>query len=268
MKYSGSAMVKKKTCITLAENRRTVYTLIRIPRGSYIDRHPERYVIPYGSHKSSSFVYSLFSFFFRSPLLYRLFVFYVAVAVVVVLRFLYLLLGGGFLSFISVLHPQCAACEPASLRIIFCFPFLAFLFLCLPFFVSLVLSSPFQVRFRFYSSTSILLPSRLFFFVPVGITIYHAVSSVSFTAYHTYNFPTCGHLNSFAVVRGTRFVSASTPVIQQYRVDRSTVLFIDNNVLLLRQCSSTFHSTSVIGACPVTTDCLVVAIISCCENHT
>ena len=71
---------------------------------------------------SVCFLYRLLHFFFRFPAL----------------------LGGGFCSFASVLHPPRAACEPASLRIplVYClFYFLAFLsFTCfifllfLPFF--------------------------------------------------------------------------------------------------------------------------------------
>ena len=58
------------------------------------------------------------------------------------------LLGGGFCSFVSVLHPPCAACEPASLRIPPVCCLLSFLALLIFIFLFLFSSLPFFL-FRF-----------------------------------------------------------------------------------------------------------------------
>ena len=85
-----------------------------------------RFPLPFRFVVFVCFLYRLLRFFFRFPAL----------------------LVGGFCYFVSVLHPPCAACEPASLcipRMCCLLSFLAFLILILIFFFS---SFPiFRIRF-------------------------------------------------------------------------------------------------------------------------
>ena len=107
-----------------------------------------RFPLPFRFVVFVCFLYRLLRFFFRFPAL----------------------LVGGFCYFVSVLHPPCAACEPASLcipRMCCLLSFLAFLILILIFFFS---SFPiFRIRFG----------RRLFHPVLFLWVSIYAVSSVS-----------------------------------------------------------------------------------------